>query len=47
MDSEDAIKQDYKEGLESIYAIQRLEGIGMLPKDAETLVEKWDSENSN
>lgn len=46
MDSESAIKRDYLEGLESIYAIGRLQNLGLSPKEAEKLIEKWDEENA-
>lgn len=47
MDDEKAIKQDYLNGrLESIYAIERLEALGLLPKDAEKLIEQWDEKNA-
>jgi hypothetical protein len=44
MDSEDAIKNDYKDGdINYIQAVVRLEEIGYAPKDAERLVEDWDA----
>lgn len=45
MDSEDAIKREYKAGeLESIYAIGRLEQLGLASKEAELRIEQWDSD---
>lgn len=42
MDNEDAIKQEFLAGeLEAIAAIQRLEGMGYPPKEAEKIVDEW------
>ena len=45
MDNEKSIEREFKQGeLESIDAIERLEALGMQPKKAESLIEKWANE---
>jgi hypothetical protein len=45
-DDRETIKREFLDGeLSSIDAIDRLERLGMNPKDAEALVDEWDEGN--
>jgi hypothetical protein len=40
----ESVKADFLEGEEAIFAIERLQALGMSPKEAEALVESWETE---